>query len=164
MAKTWDYEKTVKMKHNQRLLIVDDETGEMIDLNAESNTVAINYGKFFIINERALATIFEMKLINQKDKAYILDMAQMLKTEYNALYTKQNTPHTLETLSNIFDLHYDRCTTLMKKLTKNGIVGRLSTNGKTFYVMNPYLVKSRKYISTETSDIFPDFENLQKRK
>lgn len=92
--------------------------------------------------------------ITRAEKGYILDMATMLKTEYNALLTDNNRPHTINTLAEELDMVYSRMSKLLNKFVKKGILGKLTTADRTVYVMNPFLARKRKFVSPETSSIF----------
>lgn len=172
--KNYDYEITQKLKHNEvsvivqdptnkTLALIDHETGEVEEIPTEriisnpSKTV-VNSESYLIVNIHGLKYLRENELITVVEKGYIMEMGEMLKSDYNALFTNNNLPHTIETLAKQLDLHYNRCTKLLRKLIKVGVCAKLSLEGKTIYVLNPFLIRNRKLISVETQNIFKTFE------
>lgn len=131
-------------------LMVDDAT----------RLIAIEYENYFTVNVEVLMKLTQLKTISNAERGYITEMAAMLKTEYNALFNKNNTPHNIESLSNVLNMHYDRMSSMLKKLVKIGILGKLKTRDKDYHVMNPFFARRRKFVDKELKKIFTDFSEL----
>jgi hypothetical protein len=155
------YNKTIKLQDNEIAAKINTETGILTTIkaftNQQTDVVCLNYENYFSLNVTVLERLTESKLLSRTDKGYILDMCTMLKTEYNALYTNNNIPHTITTLSSTLELHYDKMRKLLKRLVKIGILGRLVTADRELFVMNPFIARKRKFVSKEVSKIFNDF-------
>lgn len=135
----------------------------------EGHLMIMHYDEYLMMDSKAFAYI--SNILSKKELSYILIMAHMLKTEMNALYTKQNCPHTIETLTNDLDLIYENTCRLLKKLVSKGILYKFSGfkygQPLTAYLMNPFLVRKRKTIDKELNNLFEDFtgkENPNKNK
>lgn len=136
-------------KHGELVKIIQPTQG--------GNVLAIHYENYFSINVDVLKSLFLNKEISRVETGYIMEMATMLKTEYNALFQGNNFPHNIGTLSYTLDMSYNKMSSLLKKLVKKGILGKLSTEDRELYVMNPFLARRRKWVDQETSKIFNDF-------
>lgn len=158
--KDYDYEYNSKLKHHQSPAYLDRETGEFteLDLGGQGNTIPINYKHYFMMDVDTLNQLVKSKLLSRVEKGYITDMAAMLKTSYNALYDKQNNPHTIDSLSVDMELSYNRMTSLLKQLVKKGILGRLTVGEATYHVMNPFLARRRQFVDKDVCKLFPDFK------
>jgi len=157
--KDYDYEYNSKLKHHQAPAYLDTETGEFTEIDrGQGNTISINYKHYFMMDVDTLNELVKSKLLSRVEKGYITDMAAMLKTSYNALYNKQNNPHTIDSLSVDMELSYDRMTKLLKQLVKKGVLGRLTVGEATYHVMNPFLARRRQYVDKDVCKMFPNFK------
>jgi len=165
--------KTVKVTTNLDLSkYVDIETGQpMLDLLdkdtsikvlKDTDLVLIDSKDSFVTDVEVLTQLIKDKIINVKDIGYIMLMSRTLKTEHNATYN-YTIPHTLESLSELLDLSYDRTTVLIKRLYNKNIMYKLVTVNDTLYCMNPYLTRKRKTLSKELVAIFNKFGKQPKK-
>lgn len=51
-------------------------------------------------------------------------------------------------------VHYVSCTKIFKRLTAVGLIGKLEIIDKSVFTINPFFIKSTKYISLATIDLF----------
>lgn len=161
--------KNIQVRHNIDLTqYINTETGEFLNEELPSGTtvtissknediVNVNYDEYLMVDLEALRYLREHKIITQADKGKILDMAETLKTEYNAMY-KHTIPHTLESISELIGNTYDYTTKFIKKLCKKNIVHRYVTADKVLYCLNPFLTRRRKTISKELLSVFGKFK------
>jgi hypothetical protein len=165
--------KTVKTAINLDLSkYVDIETGQpMLDqldkdtsikVLKDSDLVVIDSKNFFITDVGVLTQLLQDKIISVTDVGYIMMMSQTLKTEHNATFN-YSVPHTLESLSKLLDLSYERTTKLIRKLYSKNIMYKLTTVNATLYCMNPYLTRKRKTLSKELIAIFSQFDKESKK-
>lgn len=153
--RTWDYEKNIKLKHHEAPAKINKETGEVTILG-ESNTIEISYNNYIMIDTATLKTLVDENLLTRVEKGYIVEFATMLRTQYNAIFNN-NVPHTIDSLSEYFEMNYNRMSSTLKTLTKKGILAKLDTGDRKMYILNPYLARKRKYIDSETALIFKKF-------
>ena len=160
--KNWDYEQTLKLKHNQAPAYVDLETGE-VTIVEPSETIEISYKNYFYISVDTLNRLVDENLLSRVEKGYIMEFSTMLKTQYNALFNN-NVPHTIDSLSNLFEMNYNRKSQTLKALTKKGVLAKLETADRKMYILNPYLARRKRYIDKETAMVFKNFnsENVAK--
>lgn len=111
-----------------------------------------------MINQVALDQLVKDNRITKIEKAYIMDMAGMLKTTYNALYTKNQRPHNTTTLSKAIDLSIDRTIKLLRHFEKQGIVAKTTCGGKTMYSVNPFLARKRMFVDKELMAYFETYD------
>jgi hypothetical protein len=145
---------------------VNKETGELISselgkgtritITQETPNVIVESDEYFIIDIEALTYLRQHGVIKIQDETRLLSMFMTLKTEYNATYNN-TIPHTLETLSHLIGLSYDKTTVLVKRLCKSNIMHRYITATDTLYCINPYLGRRRKTISKELISLFNKF-------
>ena len=111
-----------------------------------------------MINQDALDRLVKNNQITKIEKNYIMDMAGMLKTTYNALYTRNQRPHNPSTLSRAIDLSIDRTIKLLRHFEKQGIIAKTTCAGKTMYSVNPFLARKRMFVDKELVSYFNTFE------
>jgi hypothetical protein len=147
--------------------VVDLDTGELIK-NAysleDTNSVEISYEEYVIMSSEAVQYI--KKVLKAHEKAYLMEMFDMLKTPLNMLYTKNNRPHTNKSLQQ--DLNHTKTAfyALMNKLHKAGIIWYLTgyDEGKKVkrIIVNPHIARKRKVFDREILAFFNDIKTLQK--
>ena len=158
--KNYDYVAQVQLKHNQLPATFNVETQEITVIQPKdnhANLVVINYTNYCMINSTLLERLVQSEDITRVERGYILEMSTMLKTEYNALFQKNNTPHSITTLSKAFDVSYNKLSTMLKRFVNAGIIYKIVGKDKEIFVMNPFLARKRKFISAEVAEIFTSF-------
>lgn len=165
MPKHFDYlSPEIPLKHNEILQKVNIETGEVTEimnhLNSNPNTspfdfmAKVNYNEFGIINFEALESVLHGGDLLQTDITYFFDMALTMKTKFQILMTENNKPYTIELMAERLKVHYVSCTKIFKRLTAVGLIGKLEIIDKSVFTINPFFIKSTKYISLATIDLF----------
>lgn len=142
---------------------VNNRTGESLtDLNydikitQDTHLMTIHSDEYVVVDSDAYEYL--EGFLKPVELAYILKMSNMLKTEMNALFTGNNHPHTLDTLSREVKLVYDRTLRLVNKLVKVGVLYKFSgyRSNQPFkaYLMNPFLARKRKTVDKELGKLF----------
>lgn len=111
-----------------------------------------------MINQQALDHLVGNKDITKIEKGYIMDMAGMLKTTYNALYTRNQRPHNPITLGKAIDLSVDRTVKLLRHFEKKGIIAKTTCGGKIMYSVNPFLARKRMFVDKELMAYFETYD------
>lgn len=141
---------------------VNIETGEtllqeksIITTKEKTNLVTISSNEYVVLDSQALKYCIANKLVSNKDLKYVIMLADTLKTEYNAIYKPNNTPHSIESLESLLGLCYNEVSKLLLRLRKKNILYLLIRSHDKVYLMNPYLARKRKTFNEEVVDIFP---------
>lgn len=159
---------TVKRKFNisEYINITTGETlaSELINNNSSlykeqrTELVTVSSKEYMVIDSKAFQYI--AKNLNIQDAFRTSQLADTLHTEFNMLYNTNNTPHTLDSISNLFGISIDEVRRLIKRLEKLSILGYLkgTKNGKSIrlYIMNPSVARKRKTFNSEIFKIFDD--------
>lgn len=136
--------------------ILDADTSIKVVKN--SHLCVIDSKDYFITDTAVVTHLLNTKTITVSDLGYIMIISKTLKTEYNAAFN-HTIPHTLESLTELFGLTYDRTRKLIKKFLSKNILHKYVTHNTTLYCVNPYLTRKRKTISKELISIFSNFES-----
>lgn len=146
---------------------VDTQTGEVLN-NAytQENTslVEIGYEEYVVLSSEALRYI--KKVLKSTEKAYLMEMFDMLKTPLNVLYASNNKPHTNSSLQVALNHTKTAFYALMNKLHKAGIIWYLVgyDDGKKVkrILINPHIARKRKTFDTAILSFFNDIKTLEK--
>lgn len=110
---------------------------------------------------------FDMRLLNDiivnwglsvSELGYILKLSTMSKNQYNALITKDNNIHTLQTISVELGMNYSRCSQLMKQLDQTNICKKITVEGCNLFTLNPYVVHNNQIIDVLIYNKFAELE------
>lgn len=134
--------------------ILDEDTS--IKVLKDTNLVLMDSKNFFVTDVDVLSGLLAEKILKPADLGYIMMLSQTLRSEYNAIY-QQTVPHTLESMSELLGLSYDRTARLVKSYCRKNVMYRLMTATQTVYCINPYLTRRRKTLSKELVAIFNKF-------
>jgi hypothetical protein len=162
MAK-YDYEQTVKLPHNKRLVSVDVETGDMQDIPKRMNNILkgkrlVKQTNFSKVNINAISLL--------KDKLSNIELGivfQMIGiAEYNTNSLKPlNNDTTVRELSERFGVGVNQVKKNFKNLFDLGVYAQLSIardDGNEFWILNPYISFKGK---TAEDSLFDNFQNTQ---
>lgn len=143
-------------------LLSDQEPGVSIKVTRDSDLVEIHYKEYILINSETLDFITDNKILGTADIGHLLKLADTVKTEYNALFKGNNTVHSVESLSKLLDMSYDRTRLFLDRLIKKGILYKFSgyRDDQPFkaYLMNPYVARKRKNVKKECVNLFQQFK------
>jgi len=145
-------------KYLLQLILNHGEVLEIQKPEPKGNLVPIQYNNYFMINVEVLERLVQEQELTKSEKMYIMEMSGLLRTPYNALYTKNQRPHNSETLSKVIELSHDRTIRLLKILEKKGIVAKMTCAGKVMYCMNPFLARRRQFVDKELAAYFNTYE------
>lgn len=148
------------------------ETGELmldeldkdtsIKVLKDTHLVVIDSKNYFVVDIEVLTNLLAEKILKAADLGYIMMLSQTLRSDYNAIY-QQTIPHTLESMSELLDLSYDRTARLVKSYCRKNVMYRLVTATETVYCINPYLTRRRKTLSRELVALFNKFGKQPKK-
>lgn len=148
------------------------ETGELmldeldkdtsIKVLKDTHLVVIDSKNYFVVDIEVLTSLLAEKVLKAADLGYIMMLSQTLRSDYNAIY-QQTIPHTLESMSELLDLSYDRTARLVKSYCRKNVMYRLVTATETVYCINPYLTRRRKTLSRELVALFNKFGKQPKK-
>lgn len=144
-------------------MLLDQLPGTSISVTKETDQVRIHYDEYMCIDSVTLQYIRTNKILRPKDLSYVLVLADTLKTDYNALYKRNNNVHTIESISTELEITYNNARLLVDRLVKKGILYKFSgyRDDQPFkaYLMNPFFARKRKNVNIECSSLFQQFGN-----
>ena len=150
---------------------VNIDTGESVSSelnNGESMCIEVPTGEVVLTFKEFVMTnaLLEWKILWDMppvDFRRYHFMTCFLHTPFNIVMSKNNRPHTPETLSKELQLSKCETTRLVNRLTENGLL--LYTNipesgyEKKVYIINPFVSRKRNSINEKLLTLFPDFQN-----
>jgi len=85
-----DYEQTVKLKHNEKVVVVDIITGEMREKSKKMNNIPkgkskLDYKRYHISNDSFAHTMLSQGVLNNEDLGVITHMSSMAEINTNSL-------------------------------------------------------------------------------
>jgi hypothetical protein len=160
-------EKKVRVKRKIKDgIIVDGETGEKFDLPPKTCLYAEEQLDAFKLKDKNYVSITPEAIeyltthCMKTDIPKILMISATTKTNCNVAFTKNNTPHSIETLSNYLQLNKRELYRLINRLTKQNILAYAvcSPSGylQKIIMLNPYLARRRTMFSDKLKLIFRD--------
>lgn len=153
-----DPSKYVNIETGQPL---SDEMPELTSLNVKNKElIVIDYNSYVMINKDAIALL--SAVLSEADMGRLLEMADMIETEFNILCTKDNKIQDRKSLSIDLNLAPDNVTRLINKFHNRGILGFLKTkiDNKVVntIILNPFIARKRKTIGSQCVDAFQRFD------
>lgn len=140
-----------------QMLVDELKPGDSIRFTEELDQERVDSINYITIDVDSLEFLQREKIITTKDIGYIVSLSKTLRTVLNAMCRGNNAPHTLTSLSEYLDISYDATARYIKKLSKKNIVHKYVTAHDTWYCLNPYLTRRRKYIDSTLLENFSKF-------
>lgn len=141
-----DYSREVKLNHNERLLKLNSETGELIEIqNDRKNNIPVgksklNYSEFGILNIKA-SHVLEKHLSNS-EMGILMKMINRCDFKTNSL-APLNNDTSLRVLSEEFNIGINNVSKVFKRLFDFGIYLQLkiseNSEAKEYWVLNPHI-------------------------
>lgn len=157
-----DYETTVKMNHNESLFITNKETGETKEVIKRQNNFA--EGKELWIPDSTFRKFYPESWDYLKEELSDLEfkatffLAMRAKAYTNSLEPlNDNTTYTK--LTEVLGVGKNSVDAILKKLWKIGVYGKFevvnsSVDYTKYWVLNPYLFFSGKFIKSDIANLF----------
>lgn len=139
---------------------LSDELPNITSVNIKNNQlIMVDYKSYVMINKDAIALLSTM--ITESDMGRLLEMADMIATEFNILFTKDDKIHNRDSLAIDLNLAPDNVTRLLNKFYKRGIIhyskGILKGKEVKTIILNPYIARNRATIDARCCQIFEQF-------
>lgn len=160
-----DYSREVKLNHNERLLKLNSETGELIEIqNDRKNNMPVgksrlDYNNFSIINNDMLKILFDE--CNSNELKVIMHMVYMSEFGNNSL-KPLNDDMSHRELGSIFNLNHKTIKSIFVRLRYLGVYLQLNITecdgAKDYWVLNPYISWKGKL---KNDSLFITFSNTR---
>ena len=162
--KNWDYEQTVKLRHNEELIKVDVETGDMSKITKRNNNLpkgksVLDYSRFHIGNDLFTKAMLKGNLMTNEELGIVSHMSSLAEINTNSLRPITDDT-TLKELSERFRVDRRRVEAIFKKLFHLGVYMQLRYFSDSeqqevqYWVLNPYISWKGKL---KTDSIFMQF-------
>lgn len=141
------YERTIKLKHNERAAKIDMETGNVTELPARANNMPegkskLDYDRYHISNDRFIKQSLAAGLLNNEELGIITHMSSIAEINTNSLRPLDNDT-TAITLGEKFGVNRKKIKTIFDKFFKLGVFMQLNyysyseDKNVTYWVLNP---------------------------
>lgn len=156
-----DTSKYVNIDTGQTL---QDENPHISSLNTyNKDLVLLDSKEYVVIDSKALAYITNH--FSSTEIGRITRMADMVKGCYNILHTKEDVPHTDETLMEAIEYTRNKFSDFMKKLCEKSIIYYVIgfDRGKKvkYILLNPRLARKTKTVHKECLAYFSDITTIE---
>lgn len=141
-----------------------DEYGSITSVNIPNNDlVIVSSNEYFIIDSEAMRYIADN--FSSTEVGRITKMANMVSGCYNVLHSKQDIPHTNDTLMEEIEYTRDKFSMFMKKLHRKHVIAYLEVYSEDeklvrHIMLNPTLARKSKGFHPKCTSVF---QNLSKK-
>lgn len=163
----FDYETTIKLKHNEVPAKIDMETGEIKEIKSRKSNIP--KGRELWLSEEPFTKLFGKKnsvmswLISEKvltDMELRVLMMLILMTEYETNSLEPlNDDYAIIKISEKFNINRNKVTPLLKKFYNLGIYGKFDVKKvdvpyTKFWILNPYLCWTGRLVDSDIAQLF----------
>lgn len=154
-----DYLKTVKLKHNQTVAIVNEDSGEITEIKERPNNIPEDkrihkYTEFSKVNSKAMKYL--EKILSNEELGIVTKMINKADYESNIMIPLNNET-SYRKLAEEFNISRNKVKNIFTKLFNLGVYAQIKVaNGyhSEYWTLNPYLSWKGKFIEKSISTYF----------
>lgn len=158
----YDYKQEVELKHNESLLKMDNNTGEIKEVNKKKNNIPEGKEVFepnaVFRKDYTNSWNFLRRILTPLEFKAAFTLAMMAKANTNSL-EPLNDDTTIPELMEILDMSKNKVRPILEKLWNLGVYGKFEVKQADkpytkYWVLNPYLSFSGKIINSDIAGLF----------
>lgn len=166
MSKKHDYTKEVRLKHNEKAAIVNQETGEVREVKDQGGRPGFKYFNQAAVFKKTYPEAWKLLDRMTTTKEFVVaHRLAMIAAAYTNSLQPLSPESSVREIATILDISVGSVKKIIDKLFDLGVIGKFEVSTgiqkgeakwKKYWLFNPYLSFGGKVIDSEISSLFDD--------